>query len=124
MGRDNLLAIRRDQLVQNVNSHQRLRESVNRAYSSVLQGTEQPWIIDIKCLGKSSGRYYLAVMFDAVSNGIIGWALDRTIEDAVGKAAVRSALLQQPYAIAGASYEPQNPLLGPLRRLASTAQDY
>jgi len=124
MGHDNLLAIRRDQLVQNVNFNQTLQDSVNRAYSSVLELIEQPWVIDITCREQGSESCYLAVMFDAISTGVIGWAVDRTIEDAVGKAAMRVALLQQPSTIAGTSYEPQNPLWGPFRRLASTAQDY
>lgn len=123
MRQDNLLALRRDAFAGITNSNQKPQPGQDPRRVAIRKAIDQRWIVDITCIEKETRPYYLVVVLDAVSRGIIGWALDRTVEDAAGRAALRSALLQQPDATPGASFQPPNPLLGPQRRLAPTAQD-
>jgi hypothetical protein len=120
MGLDNLLAIRRET---SANSNHKQQAGPSRTHAAIRKAIEQSWIVDITCIQGENEPHYLVVVCDAVSHEIVGWALDRTVEEAAGKAGLRSALLQQPCSMPGASFQSPDGVLGPMHRLALTAQD-
>ena len=61
----------------------------------VLTGMDQLWIADITYIRLQTEFIYLAVILDAYSRRVIGWALDRTLEDELTLAALRMALSQR-----------------------------
>ena len=64
-----------------------------------LSGINQLWVADITYIRLETEFVYLAVVIDAFSRRVIGWALDRTVEDDLTLAALRMALeLRQPSA--------------------------
>jgi transposase InsO family protein len=58
-----------------------------------LTGINQLWIADITYIRLETEFVYLAVVLDAYSRRVIGWALGRTLEDDLTIAALRMALL-------------------------------
>ena len=58
----------------------------------VLTGLDQLWVADITYIRLETEFVYLAVVLDAYSRRVIGWALDRTLEDELTLAALRMAL--------------------------------
>ena len=58
----------------------------------VLTGVDQLWLADITYIRLEDEFVYLAVILDAYSRRVIGWALDRTLEDELTLAALRMAL--------------------------------
>jgi transposase InsO family protein len=58
----------------------------------VVNGIDQLWVADITYIRLQSEFVYLAVVIDAYSRRVIGWALDRTVEDDLPLAALRRAL--------------------------------
>jgi putative transposase len=62
-----------------------------------LTGINQLWVADITYIRLETEFVYLAVVIDAFSRRVIGWELDRTLEDDLPLAALRMALgLRQP----------------------------
>ena len=57
-----------------------------------LTGIDQLWMADITYIRLETEFVYLAVVIDAFSRRVIGWALDRTMEDELTLAALRMAL--------------------------------
>jgi putative transposase len=55
-------------------------------------GVDQLWVADITYVRLQEEFIFLAVILDAYSRRVIGWALDRTIEDDLTLAALRMAL--------------------------------
>jgi putative transposase len=55
----------------------------NLAREMVLTGMDQLWRADITYIRLRDEFLYLAVILDAFSRRVIGWALDRTIEDSL-----------------------------------------
>ena len=53
-----------------------------------LTGINQLWVADITYIRLELEFVYLAVMLDAFSRRVIGWALDRTLEDELTIAAL------------------------------------
>ena len=47
----------------------------------VLTGVDQLWVADITYIRLRDEFVFLAVILDAYSRRVIGWALDRTLED-------------------------------------------
>jgi putative transposase len=64
----------------------------NLARGMVLTGLDQLWVADITYIRLETEFVYLAVVLDAYSRRVIGWALDRTLEDDLTLAALRIAL--------------------------------
>ncbi|HEY6342820.1 MAG TPA: IS3 family transposase [Bryobacteraceae bacterium] len=92
---DNLLCLRRRKFVVTTDSHHALRVYPNLAASMELTGIDQLWIADVTYIRLESEFVYLAVVLDAYSRRVIGWALDRTLEDDLTIAALRMALRQR-----------------------------
>jgi putative transposase len=92
MGEDNLLCVRRRKFVATTDSNHGRTIYPNRARDMVLTGIDQLWIADITYIRLREEFVFLAVILDAYSRRVIGWALDRTLEDALTLAALRMAL--------------------------------
>jgi len=89
---DNLLCLRRRAFVRTTDSNHRLRVYPNLARDLKLTGLNQLWVADITYIRLALEFVYLAVILDAYSRRVIGWALDRTLEAKLAVAALRMAL--------------------------------
>jgi transposase InsO family protein len=67
----------------------------NLAREMVLTGIDQLWVADITYIRLDTEFVYLAVILDAFSRRVIGWALDRTLEDELTISALRMALTRR-----------------------------
>jgi putative transposase len=92
MREDNLLCVRRRRFVVTTDSNHARRIYPNLARQMVLTGMDQLWRADITYVRLHEEFVYLAVILDAYSRRVIGWALDRTLEDELTLAALRMAL--------------------------------
>jgi len=92
MREDNLLCLRRRKFVVTTNSSHDLPVYANRAREMVLSGLDQLWIADITYVRLETEFIYLAVILDAYSRRVIGWALDCTLEVQLPLAALKMAL--------------------------------
>ena len=61
----------------------------------MLTGMDQLWRADITYVRLREEFVFVAVILDAYSRRVIGWALDRTMEDALTLGALRMALLRR-----------------------------
>jgi putative transposase len=92
MHEDNLLCLRRRKfVVATTDSNHNLRVYPNLAGSMELTGIDQLWAADITYIRLETEFVYLAVVLDAYSRRVIGWALDRTLEDDLAIAALKMA---------------------------------
>jgi putative transposase len=91
MREDNLLCLRRRKFVSTTDSNHNLRVYPNLAKSMELTGIDQLWRADITYIRLETEFVYLAVVLDAYSRRVIGWALDRTLEDDLAVAALQMA---------------------------------
>jgi len=92
MREDNLLCLRRRKFVVTTDSHHHRPVYPNLARGMVLTDINQLWVADITYIRLALEFVYLAVVLDAYSRRVIGWALDRTLEDELTIAALRMAL--------------------------------
>jgi putative transposase len=92
MREDNLLCLRRRKFVITTNSNHNRPVYPNRARDMVLTGINQLWVADITYIRLEMEFVYLAVVLDAFSRRVIGWALDRSLEAELSMAALRMAL--------------------------------
>ena len=95
MREDNLLCLRRRKFVVTTDSNHTRPVYPNLAASLVLTGLDQLWIADITYIRLETEFVYLAVVLDAYSRRVIGWDLDRTLEDDLALGALRMALGQR-----------------------------
>jgi transposase InsO family protein len=92
---DNLLCVRKRKFVVTTNSNHGLRVYPNLAADMVLTGVDQLWRADITYIRLREEFVFLAVILDAFSRRVIGWALDRHMEDELTLAALRMAIKQR-----------------------------
>jgi transposase InsO family protein len=92
MCEDNLLCVRKRKFMRTTNSNHGRKVYPNLAAAMVLTGTDQLWRADITYIRLREEFVFLAVILDAYSRRVIGWALDRTMEDALTLSALRMAL--------------------------------
>jgi transposase InsO family protein len=92
MREDNLLCLRRKKFVVTTDSNHSLRVYPNLAKDMELTGIDQLWRADITYIRLETEFVYLAVVLDAYSRRVIGWALDRHLEDDLAITALRMAL--------------------------------
>ena len=64
----------------------------NLTHGLVLSGINQLWIADITYIRLQEEFVFLAVILDAYSRRVIGWALERAMEEELTLAALRMAL--------------------------------
>jgi transposase InsO family protein len=92
MREDNLLCLRRRKFVVTTDSDHGFRVYPNHAKDMELTGIDQLWRADITYIRLETEFVYLAVVLDAYSRRVVGWALDRHLEDDLAIAALHMAL--------------------------------
>jgi len=89
---DNLLCVRKRKFIVTTDSSHGRKVYPNLARQMVLTGVDQLWRADITYIRLREEFVFLAVILDAYSRRVIGWALDRTLEDELTLAALRMAM--------------------------------
>jgi transposase InsO family protein len=89
---DNLLCVRKRKFVLTTTSNHGLHVYPNLAADMVLTGVDQLWRADITYIRLREEFVFLAVILDAFSRRVIGWALDRTMEDELTLTALHMAI--------------------------------
>ncbi len=92
MREDNLLCVRKRKFVVTTDSNHTRKVYPNRARDMILTAMNQLWRADITYIRLRDEFVFLAVVLDAYSRRVIGWALDRTMEDTLTLTALRMAL--------------------------------
>jgi putative transposase len=92
MCEDNLLCVRKRKFVVTTDSNHGRKVYPNLAATIVLTGMDQLWRADITYVRLLEEFVFLAVILDGYSRRVIGWALDRTMEEALTLGALRMAL--------------------------------
>jgi putative transposase len=95
MRQDNLLCLRHKAFVVTTDSRHDLPVYPNLAHNLVPSGVNQLWIADITYIRLRAEFVYLAVLLDAFSRRVIGWALGRTLEAGLALSALSMALRQR-----------------------------
>lgn len=92
MREDNLLCVRKRKFVVTTDSKHGRHVYPNLAGELVLTGINQLWVADLTYIRLETEFVFLAVVIDAFSRRVIGWALERHMEDDLTLAALRMAL--------------------------------
>jgi putative transposase len=92
MREDNLLCVRRRKFLTTTDSNHRLTVYPNLARKLVLTSVNQLWIADLTYIRLLEEFVFLAAILDAFSRRVIGWALDRSLDDELSLTALRMAL--------------------------------
>jgi len=92
MREDNLLCVRKRKFVVTTDSNHGRKVYPNLVRQMVLTDVDQLWRADITYIRLREEFVFLAVVLDAYSRRVIGWALDRTLEDELTLSALRMAL--------------------------------
>lgn len=95
MREDNLLCVRKRKFVVTTDSNHPRRIYPNLAPNIALTAIDQLWRADITYIRLRDEFVFLAVILDAYSRRVIGWALDRTMEDSLTLTALRMALARR-----------------------------
>jgi putative transposase len=95
MRQDNLLCLRRKSFVVTTDSRHSLRVYPNLAGAITPVSVNQLWRADITYIRLRAEFVYLAVVLDAYSRRVIGWALGRTLEAGLAVSALTMALRQR-----------------------------
>jgi putative transposase len=95
MREDNLLCVRRRAFVVTTDSRHNLPVYPNLAREIKPTAINQLWIADITYIRLRAEFVYLAVVLDAYSRRVIGWALGRTLEASLALTALRMALIER-----------------------------
>ena len=95
MRQDNLLCLRRKAFVATTDSRHNLPVYPNLARDLTPDGVNQVWRADITYIRLRTEFVYLAVVLDAHSRRVIGWALGRTLEAGLAVSALTMALRQR-----------------------------
>ena len=95
MRQDNLLCLRRKSFVVTTDSRHSLPVYPNLAGAITPVSVNQLWRADITYIRLRAEFVYLAVVLDAYSRRVIGWALGRTLEAGLAVSALTMALRQR-----------------------------
>ena len=95
MREDNLLCVRKRKFMVTTDSNHGRRVYPNLARNMILTATDQLWRADITYIRLRDEFVFLAVILDAYSRRVIGWSLDRTLEDELTLGALRMALARR-----------------------------
>jgi transposase InsO family protein len=95
MREDNLLCLRKRKFVVTTDSDHGLPVYPNLARQMTLTGLDQLWVADLTYIRLELEFVYLAVILDALSRRVIGWALDRTLDTKLTLQALRMALAKR-----------------------------
>jgi len=89
---DNLLCVRKREFIVTTDSNHGRKVYPNLARKMALTDVDQLWRADITYIRLRDEFVFLAVILDAHSRRVIGWALNRTMEDDLTLTALRMAL--------------------------------
>jgi putative transposase len=89
---DNLLCVRRRKFVVTTDSNHERKIYPNLARALVLTGVNQLWIADLTYIRLLQEFVFLAAILDAFSRRVIGWALDRSLDEQLTLSALHMAL--------------------------------
>jgi len=92
MREDNLLCVRKRKFVVTTDSNHTRKVYPNLARDLILTATDQLWRADITYIRLRDEFVFLAVILDAYSRRVIGWALERNMEEELTLTALRMAL--------------------------------
>jgi transposase InsO family protein len=92
---DNLLCVRKRKFVLTTDSNHDCKIYPNLAGQMVLTSVDQLWRADITYIRLQDEFVYLAVILDAYSRRVIGWALDRRLEDDLTLVALQMAMTRR-----------------------------
>jgi len=95
--KDNLLCVRKRKFVVTTDSKHGWKVYSNLARDLVLNGMDQLWRADITYIRLREEFVFLAVILDAFSRRVIGWALDRHMEAELTLTALRMALAHRTF---------------------------
>ena len=95
MREDNLLCVRRRLFVVTTDSRHSLPVYPNLAGEMTPAAINQLWVADITYIRLRIEFVYLAVILDAFSRRVVGWALGRTLQAELAVAALRMALIER-----------------------------
>jgi len=95
MREDNLLCVRKRKFMVTTDSAHGRKIFPNLAREMTLTDVDQLWVADITYIRLRDEFVFLAVILDAYSRRVIGWALDRTLQDSLTLSALRMALSQR-----------------------------
>jgi transposase InsO family protein len=93
MREDNLLAIRARKFVLTTDSQHDLEVYLNLAKRMKLNAANQLWVADLTYIRLNREFVYLAVILDAWSRKVVGWALERTLASRLAVTALERALV-------------------------------
>ncbi len=96
MRADNLLCLRKRRFVCTTDSRHTYAVYPNLTRDWKPGGINQLWVADITYIRLRESFLYLAVILDAYSRRVIGWALGNTLEAELAVEALRSALEERP----------------------------
>ena len=92
MREDNLLGIQPRAFVVTTDADHELEVYLNLASRMKLSGIDQLWVADITYIRLEAEFVYLAVILDAYSRKVVGWALERTLAGRLPIAALERAI--------------------------------
>jgi putative transposase len=92
---DNLLAVRQRKFVATTDSRHTYTVHPNLAQYTVLSAINQLWVADITYVRLDREFVYFAVVLDAYSRRVVGWALSRRLQTPLPLAALRQALTKR-----------------------------
>lgn len=92
---DNLRCLRRRKFVVTTDSGHGRKVYPNLAKDLVVKDLDQLWVADITYIRLQGEFVYLAVVLDAYSRRVIGWALDNTLEERLTLSALHMALMRR-----------------------------
>jgi putative transposase len=95
MREDNLLCLRRRKYVRTTDSNHGRPVYPNLAGEMEVNGLNQLWVADITYIRLETEFVYLAVVLDAYSRRVIGWALEQSLETELTLGALRMALRER-----------------------------
>jgi putative transposase len=95
LSEDNLLAVRRREFVSTTDSDHPFPVHLNLARRMELTGINQLWVADMTYIRLKKEFVYLAVVLDAYSRKVVGWALGRSMAARLAIAALEQAVAER-----------------------------
>lgn len=95
MQQDNLLAVQPRTFVTTTDSDHELEVYLNVASRMKLTGINQLWVADITYIRLKAEFVYLAVILDAYSRKVVGWALEQTLAARLTLQALEQAIAER-----------------------------
>ena len=92
MQEDNLLAVRRRKFVSTTDSRHPFEVFLNLAKRMELTAPNQLWVADLTYIRLQQEFVYLAVVLDAFSRRVVGWAINRSLRSTVAVDALKQAI--------------------------------